>query len=445
MSRVVPWARGVGVACLGFFTITLDATIVNVAAPSIGRHFNGDITELQWVVNGYVLVFAAALMSSGALSDRIGATRAFGIGLTVFTLSSLACGLAPTAATLIAARVVQGAAASLILPSSLAIVRQVATDPTDLARGVALWATGGGVAVSAGPVLGGVLTSQFGWQAIFLVNVPIGIAALVVLRGVTRSERRAAPIDVAGQLSGAVAMAAITFAITEGGRVTAWALAVFAASAITFCVVETRAEHPAVPLRLFRSGPVAAAMSTGVVMNLTYFGVVFVLTFYFQRMLGLTPLQAGLMFVPMTLLTLFGNLSASRLIARYGVWFPLTFGQALEVLGFAVLVVAGPTAPVAVVLIALVPIGFGAGVTSPPMTMALLGAAPTEHAGVAGGVLGVVRQLGGVLGVAAFGALLGYGFEQGMWLSLVVSLALLAVTTVLSFAYVRPRTADASA
>lgn len=292
----------------------------------------------------------------------------------------------------------------MILPSSLSIIRQMLVEPAALARGIALWATAGGVAVSIGPLLGGLLTSELGWQAIFLVNVPIGVAGAASLRRLPRSKPRFSPMDLAGQLSAVTALVGLTFAITEGGRYAVPALGVFGVSTIAFFVIESRLAHPAVPLGLFRSNPFIAATSTGFVMNLAYFGLCFILTLYFQQIRGATPVVTGLMFIPMTASTMVGNLLAGRLITRYGTRIPLTVGQTVEALGFGALLFIGPSTPIIITLTALVPIGFGAGLTSPPMTTALLRAVAVEHAGAASGVLGVVRQVGGVLGVATFGA-----------------------------------------
>lgn len=169
----------VRVACLAFFVITLDTTVVNVALPSIGEQWDGQVSALQWVVTAYTLLFAALLLSAGAISDRIGASRAFSIGLSVFTLMSALCGLAPNLGVLIFARALQGAGAAVMMPASLALVRQAYDDPAKRARGIAWWTAGGGAAVAAGPVVGGALTTGLGWRWIFFINIPVGIVALI--------------------------------------------------------------------------------------------------------------------------------------------------------------------------------------------------------------------------------------------------------------------------
>jgi MFS transporter, DHA2 family, methylenomycin A resistance protein len=209
----VPGRAGSGfalaAAVVGFFMITVDAVVVNVALPSIGSELGGGITGLQWVVDGYTLMFAALLLSAGSLSDRIGARRAFGAGLMVFAAASVACGLAPVIGVLVTARFAQGAGAAVMMPSSMALIGQAYPDPVRRARAIAVWAMGGAVASSCGPLLGGVLT-QVTWRLIFFINVPAGVVALLLLTRVMPSPRRPAPFDWAGQITAVMAMSGLT-------------------------------------------------------------------------------------------------------------------------------------------------------------------------------------------------------------------------------------------
>ena len=256
--------RTLAAALLGFFLITLDASVVNVALPAIGDDLHGGLSALQWVVDGYTLAFAALMLSTGALSDRVGAGRAFAGGVVVFAAASLACGAAPGLGVLVAARVVQGAAAAVMLPSSLALVRQAYPDPVGRTRAISLWATGGSTAVALGPVVGGVLTTAWDWRAIFFVNLPFALLALPLARA-ARSERRPAPLDVPGQLTAVLALGAVTFAVIEGG-VRGWSAAGLAAvAAAAFAVAERRHPHPVVPFGLFRN----AAFTASVVSSMT--------------------------------------------------------------------------------------------------------------------------------------------------------------------------------
>ncbi|WP_306326528.1 MFS transporter [Streptomyces venezuelae] len=428
---------GVATACLGFFLIMLDSTVVNVAAPVIGDEVGGGISGIQWVINAYVLVFASSLLTSGAVSDRIGAVRALGGGLALFGAASLACALAPSLPWLVAARAAQGLGAALILPSSLSLVRESAEDGAARARRITLWAMSGGVAVSAGPVVGGVLTSGLGWQAVFWVNLPLCALGLV-LRGAPASAPRRAPLDLAGQAAAVVALASLTYAIVEDGPLSRWALPVFGLAAAGFVLAEIRAPHPVVPATLARSARALTAVGTGFVMNASFFGIVFVFTVYFQQFQDHGPLVTGLMFVPLTALTLVGNLIAGKLMASLGTWRVLALSQGVEAVGCLALLVAGPGAPPALVLLCFLPIGLGAGATSPPMTTALLDAVDPAHAGAAGGLLGVMRQVGGLLGVAVFGAVIsGLGVTSGARLALALCLTMLATSAALAHVQAR--------
>src|SRR5436305_492053 len=256
------------VAVLGFFIVTLDALVVNVALPAIGHDLGGGITGLQWVVDGYTLMFAALLLSAGALSDRIGARQAFEIGLPTFVAASVACGLAPEMGILIAARLAQGAGAAVVLPASLALIREAYSNGRQRARALALWSLGGAVASSAGPVVGGFLT-LLSWRMIFFINLPVGLVALYLLTRVRRSPRRPAPFDWVGQTTAIVGMGALTYGLIEGGAegfgapsvVAALVLAVVAL--VAFLLAEQRGAHPMVPLDLFRSRPVTVSVFVG--------------------------------------------------------------------------------------------------------------------------------------------------------------------------------------
>ncbi len=243
-------------ALLGFFVITLDAVIVNVALPAIGRELGGGMAGLQWVVDGYTLMFAALLLSAGTLSDRLGARRAFGTGLAVFVAASIACGLAPNLGALVVARFAQGAAAAVMMPSSMALIGQAYPDPIKRGRAVAVWAMGGAVAASSGPVLGGLLT-LVSWRWIFFINVPVGAVALLLLARTTPSPQRKAPFDWFGQVTAVLAIGALTYGAIEAGGagfvaprvVIAFVVALAALTA--FVAIQARGAHPMVPPRMF--------------------------------------------------------------------------------------------------------------------------------------------------------------------------------------------------
>ncbi|MGV4985222.1 MFS transporter [Streptomyces sp. NRAIS4] len=425
-------ARALTAALLGFALITLDASVVNVALPAIGSSLGGGMSGLQWVVDAYTLAFAALMLSTGAFADRAGASRAYALGITVFTLASAACGLAPTLPVLIGARVVQGVAAAVVLPASLSLVRQAYTDPAQRARAVALWAAGGSVAVALGPVAGGALTTAWDWRGIFFINLPLGAVALLLLLRAPRSERRPAPLDLPGQLTAVVALTALTFAVIEGGTTGIAAGAVAVAAAALFVRIESRQPHPVVPLGLFRDRAVRVSVAAGAACSVAFYGVVFLFSLFFQQVQGRSALYTGLLFLPMSGLIAVTNVASGKLAGRYGPRLPMLLGQALAVAGLLGLLTVGSGTPAAVVAVLLVPVALGCALTVPPLTAVMMDAVPAERAGLAAGVLNAARQVAGGLGIAVFGALVNGGFATGMRASLALGAILFALTFVLS-------------
>jgi MFS transporter, DHA2 family, methylenomycin A resistance protein len=364
----------------------------------------------------------------------------------VFTLASMVCGLAPTLGLLIGARLVQGSAAALMLPASLALVRQAFPEPAARARAIALWTAGGAVAAAAGPVAGGALTSLVSWRAIFFLNLPAGAIILVLLRRAARSPRRPAALDLPGQLTATTALGALTFGVIEGGSAgfgrpaTLLSLLIAAVAGAAFVAVELRAAEPMVPFGLFRSRPTLISMITGFTVNAAFYGLVFVLGLYFQSMLGLSAVGAGLMFLPMSGLVAAANVASARAASRYGPRLPIVVGQATCVLGLIALLAAVGTGigrlPLALLLM---PLGVGLGFAVPSVTAAMLAGVAPERAGLAGGVFNSARQIGSALAVAVFGALVAHRatFLPGLRLSITTCVVLLLITTVAALALPR--------
>ncbi|MFG2890945.1 MFS transporter [Streptomyces sp. NPDC048248] len=428
-----------GAALLGFFVITLDALVVNVALPSIQDGLGAGITGLQWVVDGYTLMFAALLLAAGSLTDRLGARRTFGVGLALFVAASAACGMAPGLGVLVAARLVQGAGAAVIVPSSLALIRTTFPDAGTRARAVSVWALGGSVGSAAGPVAGGVL-SQVDWRLIFFVNLPAGLVALLLLLRTDRSPRskRVASFDWTGQVSAVVAMGALTFAAIEAGAdgltarqvIVSFALAV--AAAVVFIVSQARGRHPMVGLALLRERTMVVSAVIGFALNVGFYGMVFLLSLSLQQARGMSAPATGLAFVPMTLLTAFVSPTAAWFAARFGPRMPVITGQVAMTTGLVLLALVPASAPVWLLIAAMVPVGAGGSLAVPALTSLLLDHVAAERAGTAGGVLNTSRQVGGALAVAVFGALiadrhhLATGLETGLLIA--ASVVLLATT-----------------
>ncbi len=428
------------VAALGGFVVTLDALVVNVALPSIGRDLGAGITGLQWVVDGYTLMFAALLLSSGALADRIGARQAFGVGLVTFVAASAACGLAPGIGVLVGARLAQGAGAAVMMPATLTLIRETYHDSARRARAIALWSLGASAASAAGPVVGGFLT-LLSWRAIFFINLPVGVVALVLFARVARSPRRVAPFDWVGQVTAVLGMGALTYGLIEGGAdgftapqvVGTLAVAVVALAA--FLVAQVRGTHPMLPLELFRSRTLTISVVGGFTFTVGFYGLVFLYSLYLQQLRGLSPLTTGLTFVPMTALTAVVTLLAPRVAARFGPRVPVAGGQVLIAAGLLSLCAAAAAGTPIWLLAALsILVGFGSALAVPTITALLLGSVPAERAGTASGVLNTFRQVGGALAVAVFGALVAHRetFLQGLEGSLVIAALLLLATAVAS-------------
>lgn len=438
--------------CLGFFLINLDATVVNVALPAIDHQLHAGLAGLQWVVAAYTLAFAGLLLSGGSLSDRIGAPRLFGYGLLTFVIASTACGLAPDIVVLIIARVLQGAAAAAVLPASLALLRQSIADPAGRARAIAIWAAGGGAAVAAGPVVGGFLTELLDWRAVFFVNVPFGLLALIALSQASRSAPQQSPVDIFGQLLAIIAMTGFTFATIEIARTGPLSpmvlipLAVFVVGVLWFLRVESKVKTPMVDLRELRSRVFVSCLTTGFALNFAYYGIMFVFSLLFQQERDWSPIEIGLSFLPLTAFVLASNLAAGKLTAQFGPRLPMTCSLLLEALGFVGVLVVGPHGPTWLLLLTMVPIGIGGGVASPPMMTALMDAVPAERAGAVAGLLSSCRQAGGTIGVAAFGVLIsatGFGMATGLRVAAASAAVLLAFTAILCFRFIRAGSAVA--
>jgi len=427
-------ASALTLAALGFFLITLDVSIVNLALPSIRQDLGGGTSAQQWVLDGYTLFFAALLLCFGNLSDRIGANRAYATGIALFGVASLLCALAPSATALILARCVQGMTAALMLPASMTLIREVFPDPWRRARALGVWAAGGAVASAAGPVLGGVL-SGWDWRLIFAVNVPVCVVMLALAAWVPRSPQARVPFDWAGQALALIALGSIIFALIEGGTIGYGApliiclLIVGVATLALFLAVQARVKHPMMPLTLFGTGAMRVAMFAGFVFIYSWFGSVFLASLFLQQELHVAPAQAGLVFLPGAVLSFCGNLSSGPLSNRFGSRVPVVLGMTLLAVGLTGLALSANMRSALLVGATLALIGGGGSVAMPPVAGIVLEQAPKGHAGVASAVSNTFRQIGGALAIALFGVFVGHGasFTAGMQLGLATAAGLAIV------------------
>ncbi|MFE9427485.1 MFS transporter [Kitasatospora sp. NPDC006697] len=442
-------------ACLGFVVVILDVSVVNVATKALGAEFGGSLSGLEWVINGYTLTFAAFLLTAGAMGDRYDPKRIFTAGFALFALTSLACGAAPTLVALIAARVLQGVGAAMIVPSSLSLVNTNFPEPAARTRAVSLWAAAGGLALALGPVVGGLLVDSLGWRSIFYVNVPIAAVGIVLIRRYARpaaakdgSRRRS--LDLPGQLLAVAALGAFTGAIVEA-NVLGWTsatvlgcLAAFLVATGALIAVERRSGDPMLPLHLFGRRTFSATSLIGVLLNFAFYGLIFIFSLFFQQIWNYSPITAGLAFLPMTAAVMTANLCCGPLVRRFGARPVLITGSVLAAVGYLAIAPAVGHGSYAVLVAQFVVAGYGIGLVVPSMTNAMLGSVEPANAGIASGVLNASRQLGGLIGVAVMGLLVGQAtsahFLTGLRAALVAAGAALAVCAVLSAWGVRRRT-----
>jgi len=404
----------------------LDSTVVNVALPDMAHGLGTGIPGMQWVVDGYALLFASLLLPAGALGDRWGNRGTFAAGLALFTGSSVLCGIAPSLGALIAFRAIQGVGAAIQVPASLALLRHHFHDPRERAHAIGIWAAVTGIAVAAGPVVGGVLTHLLTWRSVFLVNLPVGIVAVyLTLRFVPPVPRAVTgDADLASQAFAVTALAALTFALIQGGVWGFGAPAVLGAAALSifafvaWLISERRAAHPLLPLELFRNRTFTAANAVGFALSFGFYGQLFLMSLFFQEVQGFSALAAGMAILPQTLVMSGVNFWSGRITARRGPRPPMVIGQALGGAGLLGLATLRPASSLAATVLPMVAVGIGAALTMPAMTAAVIENTPRARAGIGAAVLNASRQVGGVVGIALLGALVGGHAGQAEVISL---------------------------
>jgi EmrB/QacA subfamily drug resistance transporter len=398
----------------GLFMIMLDNTIVNVALPSIERDLHMSISSLEWIVTAYALTFAALLITGGKLGDYYGRRKMFILGLAVFTLSSLACGFAPNAGFLIGMRAVQGAGSALMNPATLSIITATFA-PSERGRAIGIWAGTSAMALSIGPLLGGLIVDNLNWNWIFFVNVPVGVVGIVVSTLVIRESRDTSAeqsIDFPGLLTSGLGLLALCYALIEGNK-HGWASAeivgLFAASAVllgAFVLLEARQRLPMLDLSLFRNSTFSGSNLVALLVSLGMFGVFFYVSLYVQNILGYSPTKAGATFLPMTLLIVVIAPLAGHFSDVIGSRWLMGVGMTLLGVGGLLYQRIGVHTSYWVLLPPMLVGGVGMAMTMSPMTSAAMASVPIDKAGVGSGVLNSFRQVGGSLGIALMGAIL---------------------------------------
>ena len=401
--------------CAAQFVVVLDASIVNVALPSIGKDLNFSQDNLAWVVNAYTLVFGGFLLLGGRMADLLGGRRVFMAGLVLFAIASLAGGLSQTEGQLIVARAVQGLGAAILSPAALAILTNLFKEGADRNRALGVWGAVAGSGGAAGVLMGGVLTDTLGWEWVLFVNVPIGIAAAAITPRLLPSDRieatRKRTFDVAGAVSVTAGLSLLVYALVDansagwGSAQTVGLLGASVALIAAFIGIESRTREPLVPFRIFKTRTVTGANVVGVLIGMSLFSMFFFISLYMQQVLGYSPLKTGLAYLPLAITIIITAGVASQLATKVG-YKPILIGGLLLVAAglvlFSQVTVGGSY--VGSVLFASVLAGAGLGFAFVPVTIAAVSGVRPEESGLASGLINTSQQVGGALGLAILSA-----------------------------------------
>ena len=400
------------ICCMSLFIVGLDATVVNVALPSIEKDLHASVSGLQWVVASYSLVLASLLMLSGSTADRFGRRRTFQIGLALFTLGSLLCSLAPSLGALVVFRMIQAIGGSMLNPVAMSIITNTFTGRAERARAIGIWGGVIGLSMALGPVVGGLLVSAVGWQSIFWVNIPVGIGAIVLTALFVPESKapRSRRFDPVGQLLVMITLASLVYGIIEGpghgwtSGLTIGCFAVAVVAAISFALYETRRTEPLLDTRFFRSVSFSGATMIAVSAFAALGGFLLLSTIYLQDVQGLSAVHAGLYMLPMAGMTAISSPLSGRIVGSRGPRLPLIgAGLALIISAASLTRLTATTSTISLVVSFLL-FGLGFGLVNAPITNTAMSGMPQAQAGVAAAVASTSRQVGASLGVAVIGS-----------------------------------------
>ncbi|WP_335936980.1 MFS transporter [Streptomyces sp. PTD5-9] len=405
------------ICCMSLLIVSLDNTVLNVALPSMQKELRATVAGMQWTIDAYTLVLASLLMLAGSTADRIGRRRVFQTGLVLFTLGSLLCSLAPSLESLVAFRMVQAVGGSMLNPVAMSIITNTFTDPRERARAIGVWGAVVGISMAAGPLVGGLLVDSVGWRSIFWVNLPVGLAALLLTWRYVPESRAPKPRrpDPVGQLLVIALLGSLTYVIIETPSAGWSAPRILVLAALAVCALaglllyEPRRAEPLIDLRFFRSAPFSGATAIAVCSFAALSGFLFLNTLYLQNVRGLSALHAGLYMLPMAALTFVCAPVSGRLVGNRGPRLPLLLaGVAMTACGL-MFAAFGAETDNALLFTGYVLFGFGFGMVNAPITNTAVSGMPRAQAGVAAAVASTSRQVGGTLGVAVIGSVLAAG------------------------------------
>ncbi|PXW32234.1 UNVERIFIED_CONTAM: EmrB/QacA subfamily drug resistance transporter [Williamsia faeni] len=401
--------------CLSLLIVSMDSTIVNVAIPSIRVDLDATPAQLQWVIDIYTLVLASLLLLSGTMADKFGRRRVFQIGLTTFAFGSLLCSLAPTVEVLIAARFVQAVGGSMLNPVAMSIITNTFPGRVERARAVGVWGAVVGISMALGPIVGGLAINMFSWEAVFWINLPICVVAVVATALVVPESKsqHVRSLDPIGQALAVVFMAGLIYGLIEGpelGWTDPWTIGIFAVTAMafaSFCRYELRRHDPFIDLRFFRSVPFSTATLTGICAFAAFGAFLFVVSIYLQSIRGYSPVETGLMFLPLALGTLLFSPLSGRMVGRFGTRPSLVSGGILLAVASTLMTAVDEVTPIWQLLITFGVFGIGFGMVNAPITTGAVSGMPRDRAGAASAIASTSRQIGVAIGVALSGVIAG--------------------------------------
>lgn len=417
--------------------VILDVNIVNLALPTIQIELHTTLSTLQWIIDAYTLSFACLLLTAGYLGLRIGVRNIYLLGLVLFILTSIACGVASTDIKLIFWRLLQGMSAALVVPSSLTLVHDLYEDLSEQTKAIALWASIGGLAAAVAPILGALILVMLGWRYIFFINIPLGLIAInftVRCLRIQDNSEKIAKYDIYGQITGIISITALTFILIELGKIDYqiglifYLTFIFISALFIFLIVEYKALVPIFPIFFFKSKIFFVSILIGIIINLCGYGILFLLPLFFHNIKMYSTLMCGLALTPFGALAALGSFFAGKIANKLGHKIAMMFGLAMASIGFFVLVAINTDTSYWLLFLPLIFIGAGGAITMPAITIAVLHSVSKENTSIAAGILNTSRQIGSLMGVALFGTITNvaenfiYGLHYSTALAGIISL-----------------------